>query len=146
MDNHVLLLVFSGSSGLPRFMRCLLTGYAIRTNLKYKRKGHLFQNRYRSIVCEEEGYLLERVRYIHLNPLRPETIRSMEELDGYPWSGHGVPTGRQKRAWQDRATLTAIGSIVLWCASGACFARGSRFLEPMAHLTKNYLLDKAGGL
>ncbi len=46
-----------------------------------KRSGHLFQNRYKSIVCEEEPYLLELVRYIHLNPLRAGMVTNLYELD-----------------------------------------------------------------
>jgi putative transposase len=48
----------------------------------------------------EEGCLLELVRDIHLNPLRSEAVQRIEELDGYPWSGHGVLMGRQKRGWR----------------------------------------------
>ena len=102
MDNHVHLLLFSGSSGLPRFMRRLLTGYAMRFNRRHQRAGHLFQNRYKSIVCEEDRYLLELVRYIHLNPLRSHTVQSVEELDRYPWSGHGVLVGKIRYDWQER--------------------------------------------
>jgi putative transposase len=61
LDNHVHLLLFSGWAGISKFMRCLLTGYAGGYNRKYKRQGHLFQNRYKSIVCEEESYLLELI-------------------------------------------------------------------------------------
>jgi hypothetical protein len=53
---------------LSRFLRRLLTGSAVYFNLRHNRSGHLFQNRYKSIVCEEEFYLLELIRYIHLNP------------------------------------------------------------------------------
>jgi hypothetical protein len=49
-------------------MQCLLTGYAVVFNLRHHRCGRLFQNRYKSIVCEEDSYFLELVRYIHLNP------------------------------------------------------------------------------
>lgn len=101
MDNHVHLLIFSGSLGISKFMRRLLTGHAIRYNLKYHRSGHLFQNRYKSIVCEEDPYLLELVRYIHLNPLRAGIVKGMEELDRYPWCGHGVLTGRRMNDWQE---------------------------------------------
>lgn len=101
MDNHVHLLMFSGHQGISKFVRCLLTGYAITYNRKYHRSGHLFQNRYKSIVCEEEPYLLELVRYIHLNPLRALIVRSMEELDRYSWSGHAFLIGRRKNGWQD---------------------------------------------
>jgi len=62
----------------------------------------LFQNRYKSIVCEEDPYLLELVRYIHLNPLRASVVRDLSELDRYPWSGHRVLLGREKNGWQDR--------------------------------------------
>lgn len=75
-------------------MRRLLTGYAIYFNLRHKRSGHLFQNRYKSIVCEEEAYLLELVRYIHLNPLRAGLVKDTESLDRYPWSGHSVIMGK----------------------------------------------------
>jgi len=54
LDNHAHLLVFSGPAGLPSLMRRLLTGYAQSFNRRYQRSGHLFQNRYKSIVCEEE--------------------------------------------------------------------------------------------
>jgi len=102
MDNHVHLLLFSGSSGLPRFMRRLLTGYAMWFNRRHQRAGHLFQNRYKSIVCEEDRYLLELVRYIHLNPLRSRAVQSVEELDRYPWSGHGVLVGKIRYDWQEK--------------------------------------------
>jgi REP element-mobilizing transposase RayT len=101
MDNHLHLLIFSGFQGISKFMRRLLTGHAVRYNLKYHRSGHLFQNRYKSIVCEEDPYLLELVRYIHLNPLRAGIVNGMEELDQYPWCGHGVLTGRRKNDWQE---------------------------------------------
>ncbi len=96
IPNHFHLLIRSGSGGLASFMRRLLTGYAINFNHRHKRVGHLFQNRYRSIVCEEEPYLLELVRYIHLNPLRARVVKSMAELDIYPWSGHAVILGKHQ--------------------------------------------------
>ena len=101
MDTHVHLVNMSGSQGISKFMRCLLTGYAVVYNLKYGRHGHLFQNRYKSIVCEEEPYLLELVRYIHLNPLRAGIVRTLEELEEYAWCGHGVLTGKRRSGWQE---------------------------------------------
>jgi REP element-mobilizing transposase RayT len=62
MDNHVHLSMLTGAQGISRFMRCLLAGYAIRYNRKYHRRGHRFQNRFRSVVCQQETYLLEQVR------------------------------------------------------------------------------------
>lgn len=94
IPNHFHLLLRTGSSGLANFMRRLLTGYAITFNKRHNRVGHLFQNRYKSIVCEEDPYLLELVRYIHLNPLRSRIVKSLTELDCYPWSGHAVIMGK----------------------------------------------------
>jgi REP element-mobilizing transposase RayT len=102
MRNHAHLLFFSGPAGISKFMRRLLTGYALRYNRRHRRNGHLFQNRYKSIICDEGSYLLELVRYIHLNPLRAAAVRSMRELDHFPWSGHMVLIGEGKNDWQER--------------------------------------------
>ena len=101
MDNHVHLLLISGTAGLPTFMRRLLTGYAIGFNRRHRRWGHLFQNRYKSILCELDPYLLELVRYIHLNPFRAKVVKDLEELETYAWCGHGILTGRRKNDWQE---------------------------------------------
>ncbi len=102
LTNHGHILLRSGPLGLSSYMRRLLTGYAISYNLRHQRHGHLFQNRYKSIVCEEEPYFLELVRYIHLNPLRAGLVNSLAGLDGYKWSGHSVLMGKYKNEWQDR--------------------------------------------
>ena len=78
-----------------------MTGYAVNYNIRHKRAGHVFQNRYKSIVVEEEPYLLELVRYIHLNPLRAKLVQGIDGLDSYPWSGHAVLMGRRKMTGQD---------------------------------------------
>jgi putative transposase len=101
MSNHIHILLKSGPQGISSFMRRLLTGYSINYNLRHGRSGHLFQNRYKSIVCDEDAYFKELVRYIHLNPLRAELVRSMAELDRYPWSGHSAIMGNKKREWQN---------------------------------------------
>jgi len=101
LTNHAHILLRSGPDGLPQFMRRLLTGYAQAYNRRHKRYGHLFQNRYKSIVCEEETYFQELVRYIHLNPLRAGLVPNLDRLDRYPWSGHGVLMGKLKYSWQD---------------------------------------------
>lgn len=102
MRNHAHILLRSGPSGISDFMRKLLTGYAISFNKRHRRHGYLFQNRYKSIICEEETYLLELVRYIHLNPLRAGAAKTLEELDAYPYSGHSVIIGKIGHDWQDR--------------------------------------------
>ena len=102
MDNHVHLLIFSGPKGISQFMRRLLTGYAIYYNHRYSRKGHLFQDRYKSIVCDQDSYLLELVRYLHLNPLRAGIVTNLEELNRYKWSGHSVLVGKNPNEWQEK--------------------------------------------
>ena len=107
LPNHAHLLLRSGPAGLPRFMRRLLTGYAVTFNRRHKRVGHLFQNRYKSIVCEEDVYFRELVRYLHLNPLRANLVPDLRALDRYPWGGHATVVGRLPRPWQDRRTVLA---------------------------------------
>jgi|SRR5579864_5366138 len=70
MPNHFHLLLQTLKANLSELMGRLLTGYARYFNRRYRLVGHLFQNRYKSILCEREAYLLELVRYIHLNPFR----------------------------------------------------------------------------
>jgi REP element-mobilizing transposase RayT len=94
MSNHLHLLLRPRRQKLGFLMRRLLTGYAIHFNLRHRRHGHLFQNRYKSIVCEEDPYLLELVRYIHLNPVRAGLVEDVGGLDHYPWSGHSVLLGK----------------------------------------------------
>ena len=102
MTNHAHLLLRSSEMGLSAFMRRLLTGYAVSYNRRHRRWGHLFQNRYKSIVCDEDAYFTELVRYIHLNPLRAKLVKSLSQLDRYRWSGHSVLIGKIERDWQDR--------------------------------------------
>lgn len=105
IPNHFHLLVRSGPEGLPTFMRRLLTGYATYFNKRQSRSGHLFQNRYKSIVCEEEPYFLELVRYIHLNPIRSGVVLSMDKLDTYRWSGHKALLGKADIRFQDKSSV-----------------------------------------
>jgi hypothetical protein len=65
-------------------MQRLLTGYAQQFNRRHRRHGVLFQNRYKSILCEEDSYLRGLVRYIHLNPLRTSAVQDIAMLRGYP--------------------------------------------------------------
>ncbi|MBI2346929.1 MAG: transposase [Deltaproteobacteria bacterium] len=99
MTNHVHILLQSGPKGLPSLMRRLLTGYAITFNRRHRRHGHLFQNRYKSIICDEDAYFMELVRYIHLNPLRASLVKSLAALDTYTWCGHAMLLGRAQHEW-----------------------------------------------
>ena len=103
METHIHLLVRSGRSGISTLMRKLLTWYAQYYNRRYRRTGHLFENRYKSILCDEETYLLALVRYIHLNPIRAKVVKTMNQLENYPWSGHRMIIGKDENPWMDRA-------------------------------------------
>jgi len=107
LPNHAHLLVRTGHRPLPRSMRSLLTGYAGAFNRRHARVGHLFQNRYKSIVVEEDPYLLELVRYLHLNPIRAKVLPNLRTLDRYPWTGHSALLHTVPRVWQDTPTLLA---------------------------------------
>jgi putative transposase len=107
LSNHVHLLVRTGRQPISRSMKKLLTGYVVNFNLRHKRSGHLFQNRYKSIICEEDPYLLELARYIHMNPVRAGMVRDVEQLRDYRWSGHSAIMGRVKQQWQDVNTILA---------------------------------------
>lgn len=101
MDNHIHLLFKSGKQGISAIMRKLLTWYAQYHNRIHRRTGHLFENRYKSILCDEDTYLLALVRYIHLNPLRASAVQTIEQLDRYAWCGHQTLIGKAKHLWMD---------------------------------------------
>ena len=101
LPDHFHLLLDTAKTTLSDIMRRLMTGYAMTYNRRHNRNGHLFQNRYKSIVCEKDPYLLELVRYIHLNPLRDGLVKDIPELDQYPWSGHSALMGDHARDWQE---------------------------------------------
>ncbi len=89
-------------------MRRLLTSYAVVHNRRHRRSGHLFQNRYKSILCQEDAYLKVLVRYIHLNPIRAGIVKDMGALDRYRYAGHSFIVGKQKNSWQSVNEALAI--------------------------------------
>lgn len=107
MNNHVHILFKSGKRGISSVMRKLLTWYAQYYNRRHKRTGHLFENRYKSILCDEDNYLLALVRYIHHNPLRAANVKTLEELNRYPWSGHRTIIGKATHSWMDAEYVLA---------------------------------------
>ena len=82
-------------------MMKLLTGYVVSFNHRHARRGRLFRDRYKSAVFQEEVYLRELVRYIHLTPLRSGLVSSLAQLNAYPHSGHGPLMGTARNRWQD---------------------------------------------
>ncbi len=103
--NHFHLLLKTKDQPISTVMRSLLTGYTKSFNQRHKRSGQLFHNRYKSVLVEEKRYLLPLARYIHLNPLRAGLVKSVEELDSWPWSGHATLMGESGFSWQDTDTV-----------------------------------------
>jgi len=101
IPNHFHLLLRTGVVPISTVMRRLLTGYALWYNRRHRRHGHLFQNRFKSILCQEDAYLLELVRYIHLNPIRAKLVENLDELGRFAFCGHSVLMGTVKKPWQD---------------------------------------------
>lgn len=101
LPNHAHFLFRGGPKGIAALMRRLLTGYAVSFNKRHRRHGQLFQNRYKSIICQEDAYLHELVRYIHLNPLRAKIVIDLRELDKYAYCGHSALMGKKEREWQE---------------------------------------------
>ena len=147
IPNHFHLLLRTGPVPISTVMRRLLTGYALWYNRKHHRQGHLFQNRFKSILCQEDAYLLELVRYIHLNPIRAHLVDNLEELGRYIYCGHGVLMGRVESSWQDAGWVLGMFGKDLDPAMQAYRA----FVEEgiaggrRADLTGGGLLRSAGG-
>ena len=116
IPNHFHLLLKTGNVPIVTVMRRLLTGYAVSYNRRHHRSGHLFQNRYKSILCQEDAYLLELVRYIHLNPARAKLVKDISALDTYAFSGHSAIMGKVNRDWQDIEWLLKLFDGRLWIA------------------------------
>ena len=94
---HLLLEV--GTTPLSKIMQGLQFRYTQYYNRRYGKVGHLFQGRYKAILCDKDSYLLELVRYIHLNPVRSKVVR---DLEGYRWVGHLRYLGRVKDGLVDQ--------------------------------------------
>jgi hypothetical protein len=89
-------------------MRKVCTGHAVFYNKRHERRGYVLQERYKSIPVESDAYLLELLRYIHLNPLRKGIVRSLEELERYLWTGHSALCRIVPRPWQTTGDILAL--------------------------------------
>lgn len=87
MPTHIHLLLEAGPTPLSKIMQGLHQSYTLYFNRRYNLVGHLFQGRYKALLCQKDAYLLELVRYIHLNPVRARLTRTPE---AYRWSSHGI--------------------------------------------------------
>jgi len=96
MKNHVHMAIQVGQVPLSKIIQNLSFRYTRYINRKMGHFGHLFQGRYRAILVDAESYLLELVRYIHLNPVRAKLVKRPEDYD---WSGHKSYIGKKRESW-----------------------------------------------
>ncbi|MBD3393605.1 MAG: transposase [Chitinivibrionales bacterium] len=92
MDNHYHFFLRTNELPMSRLMRPLNGGYARWFNRKYRRRGYVFQDRFKSVVCQDSAYARELIRYIHLNPLRAGYFGTVKALGRFRWSGHNYLT------------------------------------------------------
>jgi REP element-mobilizing transposase RayT len=93
MSNHVHILVETKDTPLSKIFQGINQSYTVYFNRKYDTVGHLFQGRYKAILCDRENYLLSLLKYIHYNPVR---ARIVERLSDYRWSSHLAYAGKDK--------------------------------------------------
>ncbi len=91
MNNHIHLMISEGIEDVARVMKRITVSYVYYFNKKYKRVGHLFQDRFKSEVVEHDNYVLSLARYIHQNPVKAGLV---EKADDYIWSSHNCYLGR----------------------------------------------------
>ncbi len=110
MANHVHILIETKRVGLSKIMQGIQGSYTQIFNRRHGKVGHLFQGRYKAILCDRDAYLLELVRYIHLNPAR---LKVPENPWRYRWSSHGAYLGKPAAVKVDtEATLGQFGSTL----------------------------------
>jgi hypothetical protein len=96
MTNHIHLALQAGDMPLSRGMQNLSFRYTRWINWRAKRTGHLFQGRYKAVLVDSDSYLLELVRYIHLNPVRVGMVKTP---GAYPWCSHQAYLGKEQLPW-----------------------------------------------
>jgi len=96
MSNHYHMLIETPHANLSRAMRHINGVYTQRHNKRWKRDGHIFRGRYKAILVEDEAYLVELLRYIHLNPVEAGLAKSPES---YKWSSHSRYLGKDDLKW-----------------------------------------------
>ncbi|MDE2509990.1 MAG: transposase, partial [Elusimicrobia bacterium] len=123
MGNHFHLAIKVEHTPLNQIMQRLLTTYVTSFNSRHQREGHLFQARYKAVLCVDDAYLLALVRYIHLNPVRARLVTNPED---WPWSSYLAYAGRTAPAFIDTELVNE-----LLQSSGETFSNwGSKTSEP----------------
>jgi REP element-mobilizing transposase RayT/IS1 family transposase len=134
LGNHAHLLLKTGDVPLHTVMARLLTGHAVTFNKRYRRHGQLFQNRYKSILCQEDAYLTQLVCYIHLNPVRAGMVTDLDGLSRYPYSGHSALMGKVRHPWQDDADTKLVPT---WHIGSRDLPTATAFMNDLASRLKN---------
>lgn len=96
MTNHIHLVMQTGEMPLSRIMQNISLRYTKWINYSQQRTGHLFQGRYKALLIDADSYLIELVRYVHLNPVRAGMTKV---VDDYPWTGHRAYLGKESLPW-----------------------------------------------
>jgi putative transposase len=105
MNNHYHLLLRANEKPLSALMRPLNATYARFFSKRSNRRGYLFQDRFKSIATQDQGYIEELVRYVHLNPIRAGVCATMAQLDTYEWCGHSMLVGTCRFPFQNTADV-----------------------------------------
>jgi putative transposase len=165
MPNHFHLLIEMQDDPVSRIMQRVLTTYSQYHNRKYKKIGHLFQGRYKSILCQSDQYLGELVRYIHLNPVRAKMVKRPEE---YEYSGHRAYIGMDKSGLVDtepvlrhfggtkkravevyvrfvESSLTQASQVQFYQATEGRLLGSEDFLKDVKHLVGEHLAPRTAG-
>lgn len=127
MDNHFHFAVKVSSTPLSKIMHRLLTSYALRFNTRHERAGHLFQARYKALLCLNDAYLISLVRYIHQNPVRAGLVSSPND---WPWSSH--------RSYLERSVSSMTDTTFFLEAFGASGLDRSDYNNWAAHTTEDF--------
>ncbi len=107
MPNHTHFVLETLEVPLSRIMQGLLQSYTQYYNQKYVKVGHLFQGRYKAILCDKDAYLLQLVRYLHLNSVRAGLVDAPAD---YPWSSHRVYLGLEQDPMVNRDAVLKLFS------------------------------------
>jgi len=140
MSNHYHLLLRVREQPLSQLMSSVLGGYGRCYNRRHVRSGYVFQNRFTSILCDADSYLLELIRYIHLNPVKAGIVKSIAELGGYRWTGHAGVTGRYRQPWHQCDLILALFGN----RTSDAMLRYCQFVEEGLHLEKDPELSGGG--
>ena len=107
MDNHIHLIIKEGKNSIASIVKRIAASYSYYFNKKYKRIGHVFQERFKSENIEDESYLLAAIRYVHQNPIKP----GIGTIDGYKWSSYRDYIGMVRKLTDTEEILGIISNL-----------------------------------